>query len=141
MKVSFTLASLGTISVALAQQTLFINTPVSLVQCLPSIISFGGGVAPYYLSVLPAGAIAAVPIEYLTVAPTETNHTWFVDLPAGTNITMAIRDSVGALNYASPIAVQTSGNSTCLNATASAVAVSEGALIPTSSASHRKRLF
>ena len=28
--------------------------------------------APYYLSVLPAGAIAAVPIEYLTVAPTES---------------------------------------------------------------------
>ena len=54
-------------------------------------------------------------------------YTWNVDLAAGSNITLAIRDNTGALNYASPLVVQPGTSTACLNVTAGAAASSAGA--------------
>ena len=49
-------------------------------------------------------------------------YTWVVDLPAGTSVTLAVRDGTGALNYASPVTILSGTTTSCINAQASAIA-------------------
>ncbi|CAD6574982.1 MAG: hypothetical protein CYPHOPRED_005553 [Cyphobasidiales sp. Tagirdzhanova-0007] len=113
---------------AYAQSSLpLINTPPSLVECQPAAITFSGGQAPYIISVLPAGQVAAVPLEFLPSQPSAGTYTWQVNLAAGLNISLSIRDGTGALNYAAPLVIQPGTSSSCLNTTAGAAASSAGA--------------
>ncbi|KAK4052563.1 hypothetical protein OIO90_004332 [Microbotryomycetes sp. JL221] len=82
-----------------------IDSPPSVVSCLNTRLSFGGGTPPYYISVVPAGDVGAAPL--VTLPPQiGTSYTWPVELPAGSNITFVIRDSEGILNFSSPVTVQ-----------------------------------
>jgi len=121
------------IGTALAQQALFINTPAALVECQPALLNYGGGSgAPYFIAALPAGQVSAAPILQLPEQQS-TSYTWTVSLPAGTNITLSIRDSSGAVQYSSPVAIQSGVSSACLDAAGASSASAAGAISSTAS--------
>ncbi|WAR62422.1 hypothetical protein PtB15_15B6 [Puccinia triticina] len=105
---------LGSLHLVLAQDGPTINTPMSVVQCLPTQLTFGGGVPPYTLSALPAGQPGATPLAELG-SQSGTSFTWVTNLPGGTATTLQIRDSKGVINYTQAITVQASSDSKCLN--------------------------
>ncbi|KAL8293329.1 hypothetical protein RQP46_000030 [Phenoliferia psychrophenolica] len=65
-----------------APRTLMINTPASFYTCEPAHISWSGGTAPYYLSVIPGGNPSATPYETLATDSYETSFKWKVNLAA-----------------------------------------------------------
>ncbi|KAK9897409.1 hypothetical protein P389DRAFT_169169 [Cystobasidium minutum MCA 4210] len=128
MKFFATASALAAIA-KIAHAQLMINTPASVVQCQPTLLTFGGGTAPYFLSVLPAGQASATPILTLPDQAQAGSYTWTVNLPAGTNITLQVRDGTGAVNYGSPVVVQQGTSDSCVDqaAASSASAVGGGA--------------
>ncbi|KAH8920170.1 hypothetical protein BT69DRAFT_1352608 [Atractiella rhizophila] len=94
-----------------------IQTPSSLVQCQPAQLTFSAGVAPYFISVLPGGQSSATPLELLPDQATAGTYTWIVNLPAGTTVTLAIRDSNGQQNFSGQLTIQEGTSSACLGAT------------------------
>ncbi|EGF98967.1 uncharacterized protein MELLADRAFT_118406 [Melampsora larici-populina 98AG31] len=90
-----------------------INTPLGVAQCLPSSISFGQGLPPYYISVIPGGQPSAASLMDFPVL-SESPYRWVVNQPVGTSITLRIRDSNGQLNYSQQVTVQP-GNTDCLS--------------------------
>ncbi|KAK8861689.1 hypothetical protein IAR55_002512 [Kwoniella newhampshirensis] len=113
---------------ALAQQ---INTPASLVECQPASLTFSGGTPPYIIAALPGGQVSAPAIETLSDSLSSSPYTWNVNLPAGTNITLRITDSTGAIGYSSPLAVQAGSSQACLNQTAATSGLTPGAVTTT----------
>ncbi|KAH9814007.1 hypothetical protein DFH28DRAFT_929104 [Melampsora americana] len=94
-----------------------INTPLGVAQCLPSSISFGQGVPPYYISVIPGGQPSAPSLMDFPEL-SESPYRWVVNQPAGTSITLRIRDSSGQLNYSQQVTVQP-GHDDCLSGSGS----------------------
>ncbi|KLT41850.1 hypothetical protein CC85DRAFT_246909 [Cutaneotrichosporon oleaginosum] len=91
-----------------------INTPTSLVQCQPIKITWTGGKPPYWVSALPGGEPGGVPLKDWG-QQTGTELTWTVDLPAGTSISMQVKDSNGAINYAQAVSVRAGSDTKCLD--------------------------
>lgn len=83
--------SLRSLGAAFGQQ---INTPASLTVCQPAALSWTGGTAPYYLSVLPGGQASGTPLESFGEQQ-GTSYTWTVNIASGTAITLALTDSTG----------------------------------------------
>ncbi|KAG0150149.1 hypothetical protein CROQUDRAFT_652863 [Cronartium quercuum f. sp. fusiforme G11] len=106
-----------------------INTPPSVAQCLPSQVSFNGGVPPYYISVIPGGQPTAAALEDFPMQATSP-YTWIVKQPAGTSVTLQIRDSNGQINYSQQVTVQP-GQSNCLGNSASSGSSNSSATTPT----------
>lgn len=96
-----------------------INTPPAYVQCQPVSITFSGGTAPYYLSVIPGGQASAAALEDLPTQTAAGSYTWTVNIAAGTNITLRITDANGSVNYNAPRVIQASSDSSCLGSTPS----------------------
>ncbi|KAI5982684.1 hypothetical protein EDC04DRAFT_2874336 [Pisolithus marmoratus] len=92
----------------LAQLT--INTPPNV----PTQLTWSGGQAPYYLSLVPGGQPTATPIEQF---PNQngTSYTWMVDLQAGTTFNIALKDSTGLTAYSDIITVQAGSSTSCVN--------------------------
>ncbi|TKY85156.1 hypothetical protein EX895_006236 [Sporisorium graminicola] len=116
-----------------------INTPASITQCQPTALTWSNAQGTVRLQILPAGQVSAAPIKNL---PTQTgasgSYVWTVDIPANTNITIAVGDDSGTFGYASPLVVLSSPDSSCLNAAASSSssgAAAGGAASSTSAAS------
>ncbi|KAG8983007.1 hypothetical protein FRB94_008186 [Tulasnella sp. JGI-2019a] len=99
-------------SLVLAQLT--VNTPVSVVQCLPVLLNWNGGIAPYYVTVLPGGQPGAAPLESLSSGTSGTSLTWNVDIAAGTEVTIGVRDSTGSVAYSALVTIQSGSSSSCL---------------------------
>lgn len=98
---------------AAAAQQLTVNTPTSVVHCLPVQLTWSGGQPPYYVSLLPGGQPTASPIADLG-QQTGTSLSWKATIPANTPVTVQIRDSTGTLNYSDQFTVQQgSGAATC----------------------------
>ncbi|BGP47513.1 hypothetical protein JCM10450v2_003368 [Rhodotorula kratochvilovae] len=106
---------------ASAQQ---ITSPPSLLQCLPASLTIQGGQAPYTVSVLPGGQVAAAPLETLPPVTAPGTVTWLVDLPA---VTFAVRDAAGVLGYSAPITILPGTDDSCIGANSAATAL----LVPT----------
>ncbi|KAK4047903.1 hypothetical protein OIV83_005085 [Microbotryomycetes sp. JL201] len=111
-----------------------IDSPPSIVACLPTRLTFGGGVPPYYISVVPAGQPAAEPIAVLP-PQTGTSYSWPADVAPGSDVTFVIRDSEGVINYSSPIPVQDGPVEACSLSTSSTSTSSSYALSTLSSMS------
>ncbi|CAE6409756.1 unnamed protein product [Rhizoctonia solani] len=93
-----------------------INSPASIVQCQPVQISWTATKEPVYISIIPGGQPGAAPLhDFGQQAPGTNMLTWMVDQPAGTSVTMQIRDSSGAVAYSANSNVQKSSNTSCLN--------------------------
>lgn len=113
-----------------------IQSPASLVTCQPALLSFSGGQAPYYISVLPGGQPSATPLVQFPVQ-NGNSYTWTVNLPAGSSYSLQIRDSTGAVNYSSELPVQAGTDTSCIGQSASGSGSSTtGAPIATSAASN-----
>ncbi|KAH7884505.1 hypothetical protein F5I97DRAFT_1889995 [Phlebopus sp. FC_14] len=99
---------------------LTINTPANVVECQPTQLTWTGGQSPYYLSLTPGGQSMASPIKQF---PTQNgnSYTWLVDLQAGTNFNVALKDSSGQTAYSDIVTIQLGGDTSCVN-----TAVQEG---------------
>ncbi|ORY74537.1 hypothetical protein BCR35DRAFT_254921, partial [Leucosporidium creatinivorum] len=89
-----------------------IDSPTVLVQCSPVRLTFSGGAPPYVIDVIPGGDAGAVALESINAVSSPL--TWTVDLAAGTNVTLRLRDSTGAIAFSSPVVVQTSSDASCI---------------------------
>ncbi|KAL8283948.1 hypothetical protein RQP46_005061 [Phenoliferia psychrophenolica] len=100
------LAFLSVVASAIAQG-LQVNTPASATLCQPTAITYSGGTAPYYLTVLPGGMVGATPLISFPTSATLTagTYTWLVNIAAGTSITLQVKDSTGTPAYSSPITI------------------------------------
>ncbi|KAM0755270.1 hypothetical protein T439DRAFT_284165, partial [Meredithblackwellia eburnea MCA 4105] len=85
-----------------------VNTPAAVVQCQPVAITYSGGTAPYFLSVIPGGQAGATPLVSFPSSATTTagSYTWTVNIASGTSITFQIRDNTGTLAYSAPVTIQ-----------------------------------
>jgi len=91
-----------------------INTPASLLTCQPALLSWSGGAPPYYLSILPGGQSGGAPLKQFG-EQSGTSLTWNVDLAAGTSITLAVRDSTGAVNYSDQVSITAGNDASCVS--------------------------
>ncbi|KAG9092402.1 hypothetical protein FRC07_011675, partial [Ceratobasidium sp. 392] len=121
MQFSNTLVALYAVALAgfAAAQQFTVATPASIVQCQPVQLSWSGGTAPYFPSIIPGSQPGAAALKEFPSQP-GTSLTWTVDLPAGTSITVQVRDSTGALQYSSASSIQDSANKSCVNGNVSA---------------------
>ncbi|CAO1618163.1 unnamed protein product [Sympodiomycopsis kandeliae] len=90
-------------------QALTLDTPTSLVQCLPTAITWHNAQPPVIIAAYPKGNVAAAP--YFTL-PTQSagsgSYTWTVNLPAGVVTTLGLRDATGMTQNAAPVTIQSS---------------------------------
>ncbi|KAF9565218.1 hypothetical protein CPC08DRAFT_720580 [Agrocybe pediades] len=90
--------------------SLTINTPTSVVQCQPQLLTWSDGTAPFYLTVIPGGQASAAPLK--SFDPQNGNSmTWIVDIAGGTSVTIALKDGTGAMAYTDQVNIQTSSDS------------------------------
>ncbi|CAE6429678.1 unnamed protein product [Rhizoctonia solani] len=95
-----------------------INTPASLVQCQPALITWTATKTPVFVSIIPGGQPgAAALIDF--GAQNSSSLTWNVDMAAGSSITFQVRDATGAVAYSAPVTVQTSSDASCVEHSAS----------------------
>ncbi|CAE6410763.1 unnamed protein product [Rhizoctonia solani] len=106
---------------AAAQSTMTVATPASVVQCQPVALSWSGGTAPYFPSIIPGQQAGAAALKEFP-SQTGTSLTWTVDLIANTYITIQVRDSTGTVQYSSAVSIQNSADSSCVNSNVSATA-------------------
>ncbi|ETW83041.1 hypothetical protein HETIRDRAFT_439593 [Heterobasidion irregulare TC 32-1] len=105
---------------AVAQSTLTVNTPANVVVCQPLQITWSGGTAPYFLSVLPGGDPSGSALEDFG-QQTGTSFTWTkVNQPVGTSLGLTLRDSNGLTAQSAPFTVNSGSDTSCLTASASA---------------------
>jgi len=104
LQIFVTLAALVAL---VAAQDLTVNTPTSVQECLPVAISWTGGAPPVYVSLIPGGQPGGTMVKDFG-AQTGNSLTWNVDQPAGTSLSVQIRDSTGKLNYSDKFNVQPS---------------------------------
>ncbi|CAE6461489.1 unnamed protein product [Rhizoctonia solani] len=102
-------------------QSFTVATPPSVVQCQPAQLSWSGGQAPYFPSIIPGSQPGAAALKEFPSQP-GTSLVWNVDLAQGTSITIQIRDSTGTVQYSSAISIQNSADASCVNASVSATA-------------------
>ncbi|CAE6466820.1 unnamed protein product [Rhizoctonia solani] len=91
-----------------------INTPASLVECQPALLTWTASNLPVWISIIPGGMPGAPPLKDMGKL-NGTSTTWIVDISKGTSITVQIRDSVGALAFSAPVTIQSSSNSSCIH--------------------------
>ncbi|KAL0061931.1 hypothetical protein AAF712_011215 [Marasmius tenuissimus] len=117
MKSATFLAVLSAVAGALAQNPT-LNTPNNLVACQPVQLNWGGGKAPYFISVQdgnnPSGAA-------LTQFPEQsgTSLTWLVNFQPGTSLGFLLRDSNGVTSQTASVTVQPGSGTDCVGKTAS----------------------
>ncbi|KAG1747242.1 uncharacterized protein EDB91DRAFT_1117147 [Suillus paluster] len=87
---------------ALAQFT--INTPSNVVECEPTLISWSGGTAPYFLSILPGATPNGAALENLG-QQNSTSVTWTCNIATGTSLGLTLRDSAGLVAQTAPFTV------------------------------------
>lgn len=109
---SASLALLSAISAAYAQSPLTIISPAAVVQCQPVLLSWSGGSAPYYVSIIPGGQPSAAALQSF---PTQSGNslTWVANLSSGQDITFKIVDSTGDTNYSSQVPIQAGSTTNC----------------------------
>ncbi|WVW84783.1 hypothetical protein I302_106818 [Kwoniella bestiolae CBS 10118] len=122
-------STIALIGAAIAQQTsgdITVNTPPSLVQCQPASLSWSGGTGPYIVAVIPGGQPTAAALKTISDSESGTSLTWTVDVAANTEITIKLTDSTGAIQYSSPVTIQ-SGSDSCLSSSGSSASGSSSA--------------
>ncbi|KAK7437471.1 hypothetical protein VKT23_018542 [Stygiomarasmius scandens] len=90
-----------------------INTPGNLVECHPVLLSWSGGQPPYFLSVDPGNQPGAAALEQLG-EQNGTSFVWLVNIQANTLVGFTIRDSTGGTEQTAAVAIQDSGDSSCV---------------------------
>lgn len=112
-------------------QALTVNTPSGLATCEPTLLAWSGGVAPYYLSIIPGNNTAGSALKTFDSTST-TSYTWTVDLAAGTPITVALKDNTGAIAYSDETNIAAGSSNSCVTNSTAAIGTA-GPASPTSS--------
>ncbi|KAJ7937030.1 hypothetical protein B0H13DRAFT_1943948 [Mycena leptocephala] len=119
---------------------LMIITPVPApVTCEPTLISWSGGVEPYFISIVDADDQTSILVNFGTLS--NTSLTWETNLPAGTNCLLTIKDSTGAPQNSAPFTI-TAGPTDCFSSSsgsfsASSTKQSSGSTKPVSTTSSK----
>jgi len=119
MKFITLITALATVLPAVLGQ-LTINTPPNAVECEPTMFTWSGGTAPYYLALLPGGQASAAPLKQFPTQ-TSTSYSWLVDIQANVGFTISLKDSTGLTAFSDIVTVQPGSDTSCVNA-----AVQEG---------------
>ncbi|KAJ4476234.1 hypothetical protein J3R30DRAFT_3704774 [Lentinula aciculospora] len=100
---------------------LTVNTPSSLTTCEPTLLSWSGGTAPYYLTILPGGETSASALKTFD-STNATEYTWTVDIAADTEITIELKDSTGTIAYSDEADIAAGSDTSCVSTSVSASA-------------------
>ncbi|KAF8627020.1 hypothetical protein AX15_004601 [Amanita polypyramis BW_CC] len=105
-------------STAFAQSSLTINTPSNAVVCQPLLLSWSGGTGPYYLlgsSLHPfrGSDPSGQALEDLG-QQTGNSYTWNVNIAAGTQIGLTLRDTSGLVAQTAPFTINPGSDSSCV---------------------------
>lgn len=113
-------------STALAQLT--VNTPLNVIECVPVIITWTGGVAPYILSIKPGDAPNG-PTNLVTFPPLYGNSvTWLANiLTEATDFGLSMIDGAGTLAQSGRFTIQAAPSGVnCTTATTSFSGITSG---------------
>ncbi|ESK85806.1 secreted protein [Moniliophthora roreri MCA 2997] len=104
--------------VAAVQAQVTINTPANLVECQPTLLTWTGGQAPYFLSYVLVNVAQRDHGPAIEQFPEQigTSLTWVVDFPAGTSVGLLLRDSKGATSQSAAVTIQPGSSTDCLRA-------------------------
>ncbi|KAJ3859228.1 hypothetical protein EV359DRAFT_86656 [Lentinula novae-zelandiae] len=108
-------------SIAPSVLALTVNTPSSLTTCEPTLLSWSGGTAPYYLSILPGGETTSAALKTFDTT-NATEYTWTVDIAADTEITVELKDSTGTIAYSDEVDITAGSDTSCVSTSVSASA-------------------
>ncbi|ORY76282.1 hypothetical protein BCR35DRAFT_353438 [Leucosporidium creatinivorum] len=127
---SFTLAAaaLSLASSALAT----VNSPASLIECQPTLLSWTATTSPYYLSIIEDGDASNIAENLGTF--TNTSYTWTVDLASGTNVSIALTDGTGQAYYSSSVLIIAGSSTSCLGTNSATTETAAGSTAASSSA-------
>ncbi|KZV82488.1 hypothetical protein EXIGLDRAFT_341782 [Exidia glandulosa HHB12029] len=94
------------------------NTPGlnTLVECQPAQLSWGDSEGPVQILVYPGGVSSGTPLETLPTVSSGSTVTWLVDLPAGVEYTLGMRDlATGETSFTAPAFVSPNpqGDTSC----------------------------
>ncbi|GAA96033.1 uncharacterized protein L969DRAFT_96755 [Mixia osmundae IAM 14324] len=117
---SFTTLISATLLAGYAAAQAIIQTPTSAIFGQPVLLTFSGGSAPYYISVIPGGQPSAAALESFPTQTAAGTYTWTVDLPVGTSCSLEIRDSTGAINYSQKFTILAASGSSGSSSTGAA---------------------
>ncbi|KDQ15948.1 hypothetical protein BOTBODRAFT_31400 [Botryobasidium botryosum FD-172 SS1] len=90
-----------------------INTPVDVVECQPTDLTFGGTAPPFIISIIPGGQAGAAPLETLGTS-SGPSLTWVANITAGTKVTFEIRDAQGRLGFSAIVTIQAGTSTACV---------------------------
>ncbi|TIB32525.1 hypothetical protein E3P86_03119 [Wallemia ichthyophaga] len=92
-----------------------ITSPPQLTQCRNIAIKWTEGEGDIYITVIPAGEASSEPIEAFPPQHGESgSYNWKVNVPGGQEISLAVNDESGDVNYSSELTVRDSDDSDCL---------------------------
>ncbi|KII91076.1 hypothetical protein PLICRDRAFT_174401 [Plicaturopsis crispa FD-325 SS-3] len=101
-----------------AGASLTINTPSSAVECQPTLLSWTGGTAPYFLVLIShyhvdrGNSPSSAPLEDLGEQK-GTSYTWKTDVASGTSVGLTLKDSTGAIAQTAAFTIQ-QGSTSCV---------------------------
>ncbi|KAF8199611.1 hypothetical protein BJ912DRAFT_949665 [Pholiota molesta] len=107
------LSVVASLAAVVSAQTFTINSIQNVVVCEPTLITWTGGQAPYFLSILPAGQPNASPLVDLG-QQNGSSVTWLANLGVGTSGFLDLRDNTGVLAQSGTFTVLTGSNTTCV---------------------------
>ncbi|KAF8149850.1 hypothetical protein B0H34DRAFT_163995 [Crassisporium funariophilum] len=122
MKFSTAATTIALVSLAPGIFSLTVNTPSSMVECQPQLFTWTDGTPPYYLTIIPGGQASAAPIKSFDTQ-NGNSITYLCDIPAGTPVTIAVKDSTGAQAFSDIVNVQKGNDDSCLSNSSSASGV------------------
>ncbi|MEU1408398.1 hypothetical protein ABZ471_39925 [Streptomyces sp. NPDC005728] len=98
---------------ASADTQLTINTPSNAVVCQPQLLTWSGGQAPYELTVQPGADPNGQPLRDLGQQD-GTQYNWTVDIAAGTQVGLTLRDSTGTVAQSAPFTINPGPDNSCV---------------------------
>ncbi|KZV97911.1 hypothetical protein EXIGLDRAFT_729430 [Exidia glandulosa HHB12029] len=91
------------------------HTPIGLIECELSQLSWEGSEGPVQVQVFPAGNESASPLETLPTVAGGSVVTWLVDVPAGVQYSFGMGDSTGVTVFTGSalVGANPSGDTSC----------------------------
>lgn len=93
-------------------QSLTLNGPVSLNQCVSTSITWEGGTGPFFLEILPPDSSLALQ-EYPNLI--SSPFIWAVNITSGTTVVFSLTDTTGESFVTKPVMVQPGGGDSCIS--------------------------
>ncbi|GAA5966446.1 hypothetical protein JCM3765_007575 [Sporobolomyces pararoseus] len=93
------------------------DTPSTLKVCKSQPISINSTFPPFTVVALASDDLQGQPLSRIATNVSDSNVNWLVDVPAGSNITIGVKDGNGTRAYSPPMSVEAGDTDSCLPAT------------------------